>query len=345
MTKRELLHWTPSPTATKCAAVIPEGQERIDFDSVREDREGAPEVMETARPALDRRVLVLPENGHSPRYDSLFVDGARDSALIIGDAGSVLDSFPPGAIQTTVTSPPYWSLRDYGIAGQIGLEESLRDYISSLTEIFEKVRRATRDDGTLWLNIGDSYTSGGRTWRAPDRKNPIRAMDVRPPTPEGLKPKDLIGVPWRLALALQAAGWYLRADVIWNKPNAMPESVKDRPTRSHEYLFLFSKSEHYLYDADAVRGPNGRNLRTVWDVLTRPYLQAHFATFPSALIEPCVALTSSPGSLVLDPFIGSGTTGYVALSLDRRFVGIELNPEYVAIAENRLNGAIQQAIA
>lgn len=345
MTNRELLHWASMATVKKRAAPIPEGQERLDFDSVREHREGAPEVMETARPALDRRVRVLGENGHSPGYDFLFADGARESALIIGDASSVLDSFPSGAIQTTITSPPYWSLRDYRIAGQIGLERSVEDYISSLTEIFEKVRRVTRDDGTLWLNIGDSYTSGGRTWRAPDKKNRIRAMDVRPPTPEGLKPKDLIGVPWRLALALQAAGWYLRADVIWNKPNAMPESVKDRPTRSHEYLFLFSKSEQYLYDADAVRGPNGRNLRTVWDVMTRPYLEAHFATFPSALIEPCVALTSAPDSLVLDPFIGSGTTGHVALSLDRRFVGIELNPEYVAIAENRLNGAIRQAIA
>jgi hypothetical protein len=163
-------------------------------------------------------------------------------------------------------------------------------------------RRLLRDDGTLWLNIGDSYTSGGRTWRGADKKNPVRAMNVRPPTPEGLKPKDLIGVPWLLAFALQKKGWYLRADIIWNKPNCQPESVKDRPTRSHEYLFLFSKSEHYKYDSAALRGPKGRNMRTVWAIHTKPYAEAHFATFPPDLVKP-------PSDLVLDPFIGSGTTG------------------------------------
>lgn len=197
-----------------------------------------------------------------------------------------------------------------------------------------------REDGTLWLNIGDSYTSGGRTWRASDKKNPIRAMNVRPPTPEGLKPKDLIGVPWLLAFALQKEGWYLRADIIWNKPNCQPESVKDRPTRSHEYLFLFSKNEHYKYHPGAVRGPNGRNIRTVWDVHTKPYAEAHFATFPSSLVEPCINLSTDPQDLVLDPFIGSGTTGLVALRQNRRFVGIELNPSYLQIAEDRLSGAL-----
>ena len=237
-----------------------------------------------------------------------------------------------------MTSPPYWSLRDYKIAGQIGLESSLQDYIRSLTKVFEQVRRVLREDGTLWLNIGDSYTSGGRTWRATDRKNPVRAMHVRPPTPEGLKPKDLIGVPWRLAFALQDAGWFLRADIVWNKPNCQPESVKDRPTRCHEYLFLLSKSERYRYDSDARRGPNGRNLRTVWDINTRPLTEAHFATFPPALVEPCIELATSPGDLVLDPFIGAGTTGQVALNLKRRFIGVELNPEYLDIAERRING-------
>jgi site-specific DNA-methyltransferase (adenine-specific) len=163
-------------------------------------------------------------------------------------------------------------------------------------------------------------------------------MSVRPPTPNGLKAKDLIGVPWLLAFALQKEGWYLRADIIWNKPNCQPESVKDRPTRCHEYVFLFSKSEHYRYDPAAVRGPNGRNVRTVWDIHTRPYPEAHFATFPPALVEPCIKLGSSPGELILDPFIGSGTAGLVALKLSRRFVGIELNPSYLQIAENRLNG-------
>jgi len=252
----------------------------------------------------------------------------------------MLSQMPGGVFQTCVTSPPYWGLRDYKIAGQIGLEDAVDSYIAALVQVFSEVRRVLKDDGTLWLNIGDSYTSGGRKWRATDKKNPVRAMDVRPPTPPGLKPKDLIGVPWRLAFALQAAGWYLRADTIWNKPNCQPESVKDRPTRSHEYLFLLSKSERYLYDPAAMRGPNNRNLRTVWDINTKPYAEAHFATFPTTLVEPCIRLATRPNDLVLDPFVGSGTTGLVALNMKRRFVGIELNPKYLDIAERRLNGLI-----
>lgn len=265
---------------------------------------------------------------------------ATESAVLLGDALELLGSIPDGTFQTTITSPPYWSLRDYGIEGQIGAESSVEDYVENLVALFEQVRRATRDDGTLWLNIGDSYTSGGRTWRAPDKKNPIRAMDVRPPTPEGLKPKDLIGVPWRIAFALQEAGWYLRSDLIWHKPNCQPESVKDRPTRAHEYLFLFSKSERYKYDHAAVRGPNNRNLRTVWEVNTKPYHGAHFATFPLELIEPSLLLSTSQGDLVLDPFLGSGTSGVASLRARRRFLGIELNPEYIEIAEERLAAEI-----
>lgn len=283
------------------------------------------------------RVHRLPENGSTNPFGFLFEEGATESALIMGDSRQVLAHIPDEAFQVCVTSPPYWSLRNYHIHGQIGLELSLQEYIDSLVAVFEQVRRVLRHDGTLFLNIGDSYTSGGRTWRAPDKKNPIRAMQIRPPTPEGLKPKDLIGVPWLLALGLQAAGWYLRADIFWNKPNCQPESVKDRPTRCHEYVFLFSKSTQYYYDSTAVRGPNGRNLRTVWDIPTQPYPEAHFATFPPLLVEPCVALGSKPGDLVLDPFSGSGTTGEVALKLGRRFVGVELNPEYVSIAERRLS--------
>jgi site-specific DNA-methyltransferase (adenine-specific) len=162
-------------------------------------------------------------------------------------------------------------------------------------------------------------------------------MNVRPPTPEGLKPKDLIGVPWRLALALQDAGWYLRADIIWNKPNCQPESVKDRPTRCHEYLFLFSKNEHYYYDDQAVRGPKDRHLRSVWDINTQAYRAAHFATFPPSLVEPCIEIGSEQGDLVLDPFFGSGTTGVVALNTGRRFVGVELNASYIDIARSRLS--------
>jgi site-specific DNA-methyltransferase (cytosine-N4-specific) len=294
-------------------------------------------------------VIPTPAARHSPRvhrFDAgenetiLRFLAARtgNSGLICGDAEAVLSRLPGGVFQTCVTSPPYWSLRDYDIPGQIGLEESVYAYIEHLVRVFAQVRRVLRDDGTLWLNIGDSYTSGGRTWRASDKKNPVRAMSVRPPTPRGLKSKDLIGVPWLLAFALQKEGWYLRADIIWNKPNCQPESVRDRPTRSHEYLFLLSKSEKYRYDHKAVRGPNDRNLRTVWDIRTRPYLEAHFATFPPSLVEPCVKTATKPSDLVLDPFIGSGTTGLVALKLDRRFVGIELNPTYLEIAEERLNG-------
>ncbi len=263
---------------------------------------------------------------------------AAPSVLVCGDTAEVLERLPAGSFQTVVTSPPYWSLRDYGIAGQIGLEASLEDFVEALTRVFDQVRRVLRDDGTLWLNIGDSYTSGGRTWRAPDRKNQARAMDVRPPTPPGLKPKDLIGVPWRLAFALQAAGWYLRSDIIWNKPNCQPESVRDRPTRSHEHVFLFSKSEKYYYDVSAVRGPNGRRQRSVWNVATQaiPEAGGHAATFPPALVEPCIRSGSRPGDLVLDPFAGTGTTGLVAAGLGRRFVAIELHPDYVETARRRL---------
>lgn len=303
--------------------------------------------MESATATAARRALQRDEAGllisHDPVREKdwrrVLDPAADESAVLLGDALELLESIPDGTFQSTITSPPYWSLRDYGIEGQIGGESSIDEYIENLVALFEEVRRATRDDGTLWLNLGDSYTSGGRTWRAPDKKNPIRAMDVRPPTPDGLKPKDLIGVPWRLAFALQQAGWYLRADVIWHKPNCQPESVKDRPTRAHEYLFLLSKSERYKYDPNAVRGPNDRNLRTVWDVKTKPYRGAHFATFPVDLIEPSVLLTTSPGDLVLDPFLGSGTTGLVALKERRRFVGIELNPEYISIAENRIGAS------
>ena len=274
------------------------------------------------------------------RLGEFFAGDCVDSLLIEGDCAPVLAKLPDAFVQTCITSPPYWSLRDYGIKGQIGLEKDVEKYISHLVVVFREVRRLLREDGTLWLNIGDSYTSGGRAWRAPDKKNPVRAMSVRPPTPKGLKPKDLIGVPWRLAFALQADGWYLRTEIIWNKPNCQPESVKDRPTRSHEYFFLFSKSEQYKYLSTAVRGPNDRNLRTIWDINTRALREAHIAAYPIELVLPCLSLSTDPGDLVLDPFIGSGTTGVAALEADRRFVGIELNPEYIAIAERRLNGAV-----
>lgn len=259
-----------------------------------------------------------------------------ESTIIYADALSALRRLPGSSVQCIVTSPPYWGLRDYNFERQIGLEESLPQYINRLTEIFSEARRVLADDGVLWLNIGDGFTSGNRGWRAPDKKNPARAMSTRPSTPDGLKSKDLLGVPWRLAFALQDDGWYLRTDIIWNKPNAMPESVKDRPNRSHEFIFMFSKSERYFYDRAAVVEPNGRNLRSVWNVNTKPFPEAHFATFPPSLIEPCILSSSTPGDTILDPFFGSGTVGLVAQGYDRKYVGIELNPEYVEIAVKRL---------
>jgi len=224
----------------------------------------------------------------------------------------------------------------------------LPQFINHLVGIFNEVKRVLREDGTLWLNIGDGYTSGNRGYRANDKKNPARAMANRPNTPEGLKPKDLQGIPWRLAFALQDDGWYLRSDIVWNKPNAMPESVKDRPTRAHEFLFMFTKSEHYYYDYDAVKevGLNGklRNRRSVWNINTQAFPDAHFATFPPALIEPCILASSKPGDNVLDPFFGSGTVGVVCIEQHRRYIGIELNPEYVEIAANRLDATEQSII-
>lgn len=260
----------------------------------------------------------------------------ESSVIFEGDALSVLRRLPDTSVQCAVTSPPYWGLRDYKVPDQIGLEETLPQFVNGLRSVFSELRRVLKNDGVLWLNIGDGYTSGNRGWRAPDRKNPARAMAVRPDTPDGLKPKDLLGIPWRVALALQEDGWYLRADIIWSKPNAMPESVKDRPTRSHEYLFMFTKGERYFYDREAIAEPNGRNARTVWNINTQAFPGAHFATFPAKLVEPCIKASSKPGDFVLDPFFGSGTVGVVARDLGRRYVGIELHPSYVAMAAERL---------
>lgn len=264
-----------------------------------------------------------------------------DAKIVVGDALRTLKALPAASFRSCITSPPYWGLRDYGIVDQIGAEDDLAAYIASIRAVFAEVRRAMTGDGTLWLNIGDSYTSGNRTWRDTDKKNPARAMQYRPPTPKGLKPKDLIGVPWRIAFALQDEGWYLRSDIIWNKANCQPESVKDRPTRAHEYIFLFSKSEKYHYDYRAVREPsaNGdepRNRRTVWTLNTEAYKGAHFATFPKKLVEPCVLASSAPNDVILDPFMGSGTLAEVCLSLGRRFIGLEINPEYAALAIERI---------
>ena len=249
---------------------------------------------------------------------------------------------PPGCVQTVVTSPPYWSLRDYASEHQIGRDDDLSDYIESIVLMFAELRRVLRDDGTVWLNVGDAFTSGNRRYRAPDRKNRARAMKVRPPTPRGLKPKDLIGVPWRLAFALQETGWWLRSEVIWHKPNAHPESARDRPTKAHETVFLLSKGQDYYYDIEAVRGPRGRRLRSVWEIATEPvkrlngHADDHPAMMPMTLARRCVSITSREGSIVLDPYAGAGTTLIAAQGLGRRWIGIEINRSFVDLIDRRL---------
>ena len=270
------------------------------------------------------------------------LDELTGPVLVCGPAVDALGLLPAGCVQTVVTSPPYWSLRDYEAEGQIGRDDALGEYVKSIVMAFDQVRRVLTDDGTVWLNVGDSYTSGNRRYRAPDRKNRARAMSVRPPTPEGLKPKDLIGVPWRLAFALQDAGWWLRSEVIWYKPNAHPESVSDRPTKAHETVFLLSKSQNYYYDIAAAKGPNGRRLRTMWDINTEPRhktaggVEDHPAVMPMTLARRCIQITSRPGDTVLDPYAGSGTTLIAAQELGRNWVGVDVNPAYVDLMERRV---------
>lgn len=253
-------------------------------------------------------------------------------------------------VDMCVTSPPYYGLRDYGVPGQLGLEETPEKYISALVECFGCVRDILSDDGTLWVNIGDSYASAPKnrsveqasvgTGLQGSLSSQTAVLKQINKITGDLKPKDLIGIPWMLAFALRADGWFLRKDIIWSKPNPMPEPVTDRPTSAHEYIFLLSKSRKYLYDAGAISEPctghsfeekqNGhsRNKRSVWNVPTKPYSGAHFATYPPELIEPCILAGSRSGGIVLDPFFGSGTTGEVALNLGRQYIGCELNRDY-----------------
>lgn len=328
----------------------------------------------------------------------------------VGDCLDVLKMLDAQSVQCVVTSPPYWGLRDYGVVGQLGLERTPDEYVAKLVAVFSEVRRVMRDDATLWLNLGDSYISVGNGTQGANGQMASRSVAQvrdnkavhgsikRPPSVLGLAPKNLVGIPWRVAFALQADGWYLRSDIIWSKPNPMPESVTDRPTKAHEYLFLLAKSERYFYDADAIaeavtdstierlsqptleqqrgsdrvpgktngpmravgdvyaarafstpqsapRGPRSdfgqgdggtRNRRTVWTVATQPYSGAHFATFPPALIEPCILAGSAKGDTVLDPFGGAGTTGLVADRLGRHALLIELNPAYAELARRRI---------
>ena len=336
-------------------------------------------------------------------------------AIHPGDTRASLARLPERSVRCCVTSPPYFGLRDYGHDGQIGLEASPAAYIAALVEVFAAVRRVLTDDGTLWVNLGDSFandtkwggSSGGKNYTSvlggcqnqrvrrgkdcdPKRGDAAPGQPMGRPS-SGLKPKDLMGMPWRVAFALQADGWYLRSDIIWHKPNPMPESVTDRPTKAHEYLFLLAKSERYFYDAaaiaeDCVRGDGGssftseydmltkpgvgmaprkrtmppiggvkkaggdnatysgntpefgttRNKRDVWTIATQPYSGAHFATYPEALVLPCILAGSAVGDTVLDPFSGSGTTGAVAVRHGRNYIGCELNPAYIKLSEERI---------
>ena len=276
------------------------------------------------------------------------------------------------SVQCVVTSPPYWGLRDYGMGKeQLGLEPTPDLYVQHLVEIFREVRRVLKDDGTVWLNLGDSYAAGGRGEGGSPKQATNRGSLLGPHTaPPGFKPKDLVGIPWRVAFALQADGWYLRSDIIWSKPNPMPESVRDRPTQSHEYVFLLSKSKRYHYESkeiaeplqtpphtpgnkkmdsggyssganisvkDRVWGANGtRNRRSVWTIPTQPYRGAHFATFPEKLVEPCILAGCPKGGIVLDPFCGSGTTVKVARQHGRIGLGLDLKPEYLRLARERV---------
>jgi DNA modification methylase len=302
--------------------------------------------------------------------------------ILEGDCMQVLKTLPEESIQCVVTSPPYWGLRNYGVERQIGLEKTSEEYIEKIVEVFREVKRVLKKVGTCWLNLGDSYAGSGMGWATKTsfpRKWRDQFGDSKPPgyissrQPNGLKPKDLVGIPWRCALALQKEGWWLRSDIIWAKPNPMPESVKDRPTKAHEYVFLLTKSKRYYFNSNAVREPHltsslarmnrrwngnrevgeilpsfqglkaknmcypkGRNIRTVWTIPTSNYRGAHFATFPEKLVEPCIKASTEPGDTVLDPFCGSGTTGVVAQKQGCSFIGIELKPGYVKLAEKRL---------
>ncbi len=287
--------------------------------------------------------------------------------ILQGNCLDKLKELSGQSINTCITSPPYWGLRDYGEDKQLGMEDTPEEFVNNLVEVFREVKRVLRDDGTVWLNLGDSYSSGGRTTTTNQSLRGDKDYGVTRPKPsKGIKPKDLIGIPWRVAFALQKDGWYLRQDIIWNKPNPMPESVKDRCTKAHEYIFLLSKSPKYYFDNEAIKedakfpdGPNTpksikavdgvysknlqkiganpkRNKRSVWTVTTKPFKGAHFATFPMDLIEPCVLAGCPENGTVLDPFGGSGTTGIVASNHNRKAVLIELNTEYIEIARQRI---------
>ena len=297
--------------------------------------------------------------------------------ILEGNAIDRLKDLNDESVNCCVTSPPYWNLRDYGNENQIGLEETPDEFIEKLVKVFSEVKRVLKNDGTLWVNISDTYCSTSPNTmgdklniKGVSEQRSLASRKYRPPTPTGMKPKDLVGIPWMLAFALRRNGWYLRQDIIWHKPNPMPESVKDRCTKAHEYIFLLAKSEKYYYDNSSIAEPvsyysrfngsqggksgangdrndkgrvsipnksNGyKNRRSVWSVATHPYRNAHFATFPEKLIEPCILAGCPDNGIVLDPFSGSGTTGAVAIKNNKNYIGIELNPEYIELSHKRI---------
>ena len=305
----------------------------------------------------------------------------NQARILIGDNRATLQTLETGSVQTCITSPPYWGLRDYGQDEQLGMEQTPADFVENLCKVFDEVWRVLADDGTLWLNLGDSYTSvhtgGQKSAKSTVGANHDGAQEIRQnksnPKSYGLKDKELVGIPWRVAFALQERGWYLRQDIIWAKPNPMPESVTDRCTKSHEFLFLLTKQPKYFFDHEAIKEqalttpkeprpipyslhiqkggkltqrlgtstPEGtRNKRDVWTVNTSRFKGAHFATYPPELIEPCVLAGSREGDWVLDPFSGSGTTGVVALMHGRNYVGCELNPDYAEISLSRIQDSV-----
>jgi DNA modification methylase len=279
-------------------------------------------------------------------------------SILHGCCIEILKTLEEKSVHSCVTSPPYFGLRDYGVKGQIGLEITPEEYVSKILEVFSEVKRVLRDDGTLWLNLGDSYaqnqSAGDRVTKySPKQKTSKGTYSSEVKCPVGYKVKDLIGIPWMVAFALRSDGWYLRQDIIWHKPNPMPESVTDRCTKSHEYIFLLSKSPKYHFDHEAIKekgvmskgdsaeleekGYNTRNKRSVWIVNTKPFKEAHFATFPIDLIEPCILASCPENGTVLDPFFGAGTTGIVCIKNKRNYIGIELNQDYIDIAKKRIS--------
>ena len=297
------------------------------------------------------------------------------ATIFTGDVLNRIKEIPDQTVQCVVTSPPYWGLRDYGHDGQLGLEPTPEAYVENMVAVFREVRRILKDDGVLWLNLGDSYANDGK-WGGSSGGKHATALHGqtgigRQRTTTGLKPKDLVGIPWRVAFALQADGWWLRQDIIWHKPNPMPESVTDRCTKAHEYVFMLTKNSRYYFDNEAIKEPSAdlgkteirfggakygdshdpkhqtksgntytdkgtKNKRSVWSISPKPFRGAHFAVMPEALCEPPILATSRPDDLVFDPFTGSGTVAVVALRHGRNYLGIELNPEYTQIAVDRI---------